>query len=182
MRRPFHPPTIGHRAPFSRLSAPSEAPEASKSTYHAFMQRQGPAKPGSKPLPRGAENCLAGLKFCITGEMESSSRGDIKDVIQRHGGTVTGNVSGRTSYAVVGTDAGPSKLEKIKEHKTKVLSEDALFELVLSSEAKPFEDFSVSLVAVCVGVTNAPGREEWCWESASTRFRVCGCVSECSTQ
>jgi len=74
--------------------------------------------------------------------MESSTRDEIKDVIQRHGGSITGNVSSRTSYAVVGADARPSKLKKIARHKTKVLTEDELFALVLSSEAKPYQYLS----------------------------------------
>jgi len=65
---------------------------------------------------QGEENCLEGLTFVITGVLESIEREEAADLIQRYGGKVTQSVSKKTSYIVVGRDAGESKLSKVKVH------------------------------------------------------------------
>ena len=62
---------------------------------------------------QGEENCLEGLTFVITGVLESIERDDAVDLIQRYGGKVTGSLSKKTNYIVVGRDAGQSKLTKV---------------------------------------------------------------------
>lgn len=61
----------------------------------------------------GTDNCLEGLTFVLTGVFDSLEREEAADLIKRYGGKVTGSVSGRTSYVVVGEDAGVSKLAKV---------------------------------------------------------------------
>ena len=63
---------------------------------------------------QGEENCLEGLTFVITGVLESIERDEAADLIQRYGGKVTQSVSKKTSYIVVGRDAGESKLSKVR--------------------------------------------------------------------
>lgn len=62
---------------------------------------------------QGAENCLEGCVFVVTGVLESMERDDAKSLIERHGGKVTGNISKKTTYLVQGRDSGVSKLEKV---------------------------------------------------------------------
>lgn len=62
---------------------------------------------------QGAENCLEGCVFVLTGVMESMEREDAKSLIERYGGKVTGNVSKKTTYLVQGRDSGVSKLDKV---------------------------------------------------------------------
>ena len=54
----------------------------------------------------------------ITGVLESMERDEAQSLIERYGGKVTGNVSKKTSYVVVGRDAGASKLAKVKKSMT----------------------------------------------------------------
>ncbi|XP_020610634.1 replication factor C subunit 1-like [Orbicella faveolata] len=118
---------------------PDEVPpslEKKKSNYRSFMARDGPRALGSKPVPEGEENCLEGLTFVITGVLESIERDDAADLIQRYGGKVTQSVSKKTSYIVVGRDAGESKLSKAKQCGTTQLDEDGLFELVKTKPGK----------------------------------------------
>ncbi|KAI9332356.1 replication factor RFC1 C terminal domain-containing protein [Obelidium mucronatum] len=96
----------------------------------------GPAALGSKEIPVGEDNCLMGLTFVFTGELSSISRDDAQDLVKRYGGRVTGGVSGKTSYVVVGEEAGQSKLGKAATLKIKTLDEDQLFELVRNSKGK----------------------------------------------
>lgn len=120
-------------------------PSPKKSTFRDFMIRKstGPIAPGSKEIPQGAPNCLAGLTFVFTGELESLAREDAQDLVKRYGGKVTTAPSGKTSYVVIGTDAGPSKLQKIASLGISTLSEDGLLDLIRNSAPqgeKPFSD------------------------------------------
>lgn len=62
---------------------------------------------------QGADNCLEGLTFVITGVLESIERDEAKSLIERYGGKVTGNVSKKTNYLVMGRDSGQSKSDKV---------------------------------------------------------------------
>ena len=53
------------------------------------------------------------MTFVITGVLESLERDEAKTLIERYGGKVTGSVSGRTSYVIVGDDPGESKIKKV---------------------------------------------------------------------
>ena len=80
--------------------------------YRAYLNRAGPSAPGSKAIPEGESGCMIGLTFVITGVLESLEREEAQELIQKYGGKVTGSVSKKTSYIVVGSDPGQSKLAK----------------------------------------------------------------------
>ncbi len=66
---------------------------------------------------------LAGKTFVLTGTLTSMTRDEGAAAIERAGGKVVGSVSRKTSYLVVGADAG-SKLEKARELGVQTLTED----------------------------------------------------------
>jgi DNA ligase (NAD+) len=74
---------------------------------------------------------LAGLTFVITGTLPGMSRDDAKGLIEANGGKVTGSVSSKTSYLVVGDKPG-SKLAKAQALGVPVLDEAALRSMVAS--------------------------------------------------
>ncbi|KZT38716.1 DNA replication factor C, large subunit [Sistotremastrum suecicum HHB10207 ss-3] len=90
----------------------------------------GPSAPGSKEVPVGQPNCLAGLAFVFTGELTSLAREEAQDLAKRYGGRVTLQPSSKTSYVILGNDAGPKKLEAIKKHGLPTLDEDGFLELI----------------------------------------------------
>lgn len=139
----------------------------------------GPAAPGSKAIPDGAPNCLAGLTFVFTGELSSLGREEAQDLAKRFGGCVasfyslnaqstrrahcktqplalhdprrllfstvpflthctnrrvTGAPSGKTSYCVVGENAGPSKIAALKKIGIPTLDEDGFLNLIATRE------------------------------------------------
>lgn len=94
----------------------------------------GPIAPGSKPVPDGAPNCLAGLTFVFTGELSAFSREEAQDLAKRFGGRVTGQPSGKTSYVVVGANAGASKLKVLEKLKLTTLDEDGFLNLIATRE------------------------------------------------
>ncbi|KAJ7229198.1 replication factor RFC1 C terminal domain-containing protein [Mycena pura] len=108
--------------------------EPSKAKYNWAAARAaklaGPVAPGSKAVPDGAPDCLAGLSLVFTGELSSFSRDEALDIAKRYGARVVGQPSGRTDYIVLGENAGPSKLAAIKKHGLKTLSEDAFLNLI----------------------------------------------------
>uniref|UniRef100_A0A3B4BK81 BRCT domain-containing protein n=1 Tax=Periophthalmus magnuspinnatus TaxID=409849 RepID=A0A3B4BK81_9GOBI len=114
----------------------SEKKKGNASAYRNYLNRDGPRALGSKEIPQGAENCLEGFVFVITGVLESMERDDAKSLIERYGGKVTGNVSKKTNYLVQGRDSGVSKLEKAESFGTKILDEDGLFELIRTKPGK----------------------------------------------
>ncbi|XP_070209411.1 replication factor C subunit 1-like isoform X2 [Littorina saxatilis] len=104
--------------------------------YRSFLNREGPAAPGSKEIPTGAENCLEGLTFVITGVLDSLERDEAKSLVERYGGRVTTSISNRTSYLVIGRDAGASKITKAEQCKTKQVDEDGLLDLIRTLPGK----------------------------------------------
>ena len=81
-------------------------------------------------MPSGSETCLAGLNFVFTGVLQKGGRTEAQELVKRHGGKVTGAPSKKTSYVVLGSDAGPSKLRKIQEMDIKTIDEDGLSLLI----------------------------------------------------
>lgn len=129
-------------APVSCMSCHSWAAMAAK-------KAAGTAAPGSKTVPEHADpNCLAGLSFVFTGELSAFSREEATEIAKRFGGCVesrntgiqasqlvcnrrvVGQPSSRTSYVILGADAGPRKLEAIKKNNLKTLDEDGFLNLI----------------------------------------------------
>ena len=72
---------------------------------------------------------LVGRTFVITGTLPRLSRDQAKEMIQLAGGKVTGSVSAKTDYVVVGESAG-SKLERAQELGIPMLDEPGLLALL----------------------------------------------------
>jgi DNA ligase (NAD+) len=72
---------------------------------------------------------LAGKQFVLTGTLPRYSRDEAKRMIEEAGGRVTGSVSKKTDYVVVGADPG-SKLEKARALGVKTIEEDELMKLL----------------------------------------------------
>jgi DNA ligase (NAD+) len=78
-----------------------------------------------------ASSVLSGKTFVLTGALESMTRDEARRRIESLGGKVTGSVSGKTDYVVVGADAG-SKLEKALTLNVPTLDESAFIGLLSS--------------------------------------------------
>ncbi|KAJ6789393.1 hypothetical protein PWT90_00946 [Aphanocladium album] len=84
----------------------------------------------SADIPEGEEECLSGLSFVFTGVLRTIGRDEGQALVKRYGGKVTGQPSSKTSFVVLGDDAGPSKLAKIKSFGIKTIDENGLFDLI----------------------------------------------------
>ncbi|KAK4124596.1 hypothetical protein N657DRAFT_690096 [Parathielavia appendiculata] len=94
-----------------------------------------PPTTGAAEFPEGEENCLMGKWFVFTGLLKTLSREEACLLVERYGGKVTGVPSRKTDFAVVGSDAGPSKLREIKEHSIETIDEEGLFHLIRTMPA-----------------------------------------------
>jgi DNA ligase (NAD+) len=78
---------------------------------------------------RKTGGALAGKQFVLTGTLPSLSRDEATKLIEDAGGRVTGSVSKKTDFVVVGSDAG-SKLEKARTLGVKTIDEAELRKLL----------------------------------------------------
>src|SRR5262245_13842380 len=78
---------------------------------------------------RAGSRQLEGKTFVLTGKLTSMSRDEAGDLVRGLGGTVSGSVSKKTDYVVVGEDAG-SKLKKATELGVKTLDESEFLTMV----------------------------------------------------
>ena len=72
---------------------------------------------------------LAGKSFVFTGGLANRSREEAGELVLQHGGKISGSVSKKTDYVVVGTDPG-SKYDKAKELGVAILSEGEFEKLI----------------------------------------------------
>jgi DNA ligase (NAD+) len=98
--------------------------EAGVRTEVPEEERQAAA--GPKPL--------AGRTYVITGTLESMSREQATEALERLGAKVAGSVSKKTTGVIVGAEAG-SKADKARELGIPTLGEDQLKTLISPSEA-----------------------------------------------
>ena len=78
---------------------------------------------------RQQNNRLAGKQFVLTGTLPRYSRDEARKMIEAAGGRVTGSVSKKTDYLVVGGEAG-SKLDKAKALRVTTIDEAELLKLL----------------------------------------------------
>jgi len=72
---------------------------------------------------------FAGKSFVFTGTLEHRSREEAGELVQQHGGKLSGSVSKKTDYVVVGADPG-SKYDKARELGVTILPESEFEKLI----------------------------------------------------
>jgi DNA ligase (NAD+) len=83
------------------------------------------------PAPRDAVAApLAGLTFVITGTLPTMSREEATRLIKQHGGRVTGSVSRKTDYLVVGEAPGGNKYRKAQQLDVPMIDQARLVEMI----------------------------------------------------
>ena len=113
-----------------KKTAAARKPASKKGTVEDVLDGAEDVEVDDGTPPDGAENCLIGYVFVLTGELSMLSRDESRDLIQRYGGKVTTSVSRNTTYIVAGDDPGPSKLAKAHELGKRVISGIDLFKLI----------------------------------------------------
>ncbi len=80
----------------------------------------------------GGSEKLKGLTFVITGSVEHfANRNEVKEVIEQHGGKVSGSVTAKTNYLINNDNtSGSSKNKKAKELGISVITEEEFIQLL----------------------------------------------------
>ena len=92
----------------------------------------GRLKAAGLNFERAEENLgtsLSGLSICITGTLPGMSRDEASALIEKNGGKVTSSVSKKTSYLLMGEDAG-SKERKARELGVPIIDLDTLRSMI----------------------------------------------------
>lgn len=121
----------------------AELPEAEetdvKFNYHAAQSKKADGvQPSGESVEIGEAqpNCLSGLTIVFTGVLPKLDRDASENLAKRYGARVTKSILGKTSLVVIGTDAGPSKIKKIKQFGIKAIDEDGFIQLLRSMPAE----------------------------------------------
>ena len=114
----------------------SEPPAKKKAWGHFGPIDTSAINPHSKEIPEGNQYCLAGINFAITGRLESLSRDEMIDLIERYGGQVLTVVGKTCNYLIAGVDGGETKLRTAEERKLPIITEDVVFEMIRTYPAK----------------------------------------------
>jgi DNA ligase (NAD+) len=97
----------------------------------ARLREAGVRTVGERRVAPQGPQPLAGKSFVITGTLAGMSREEAEARIQALGGKVTGSVSKKTSYLVVGADPG-SKLDKARSLGVTELDEPGFLAIIMS--------------------------------------------------
>ena len=121
-----------------------------------------PPNAGAVPPPTpGHPDAFKGLTFVISGVLDSLHREEAAFHIQRHGGRVTGSVSGKTNFLLVGHKAGRSKTAaaEAKRESCKLIDERGLRTLIAASvpfKPKEEEELEEEMPVVAVKKSGSP--------------------------
>jgi len=77
----------------------------------------------------GGSHTLSNQTFVLTGALQQMTRSEAQAEIEKRGGRVSGSVSKKTSYVVVGADPG-SKFQKAQDLQRPILTEDEFRKLL----------------------------------------------------
>lgn len=77
-----------------------------------------------------ATDKLSGKIFVVSGVFSKFSRDDLKKAIEDNGGKVGSSISAKTDFVIAGENMGPAKLEKAKQLKVSIISEDDFISLL----------------------------------------------------
>ena len=117
---------------------PNVGPEVSKAIFAWFQQKRNQkliedlTKTGVETIsqkPKVKSQKLKERIFVLTGTLDSMTRDQAKEEIRLLGGEVSGSLSAKTDYLVVGKEPG-SKLEKAKKLGVKIVGEKEFLKLV----------------------------------------------------
>lgn len=86
----------------------------------------------SKASQNKSDDLFSGKTFVLTGTLPTMTREEATELIQTHGGKVSGSVSKKTSYVLAGEEAG-SKLTKAQGLGVQIISEEDFKNMVIGS-------------------------------------------------
>ena len=102
----------------------------SKTEHRTIIERLRAAGLQMEVRMLSGDNKLAGMTIVVSGVFEHFSRDEIKADIEKHGGKVSGSISGKTTYLLAGDKMGPEKRKKAEKLGVGVISEEEYLAMV----------------------------------------------------
>ncbi|OLY80451.1 Replication factor C subunit 1 [Smittium mucronatum] len=153
-----------------------------KSKYKPWEAKapSGGSGENSRDIPIGSPGCFDGVTFVITGELPSFSRDTCSDIIKRYGGRITGAVSSKTTFLIIGEEPGSSKVNKAKQFNTPTLDEDSFVALVgmFNTSSQSSGNPEVQSVNTQNPLQNEPAIEEIVMREADNEKKTNSIISE----
>ena len=118
---------------FGEVLAKSAYEFFSLSETRAMTERLRVQGVNMKSLKEVKDNRFAGMTFVLTGTLPTYSRSEASAIIEGFGGKTSSSVSKKTTYVLVGEDAG-SKLDKANKLGVTVIDEDEFNRMIEVSE------------------------------------------------
>ncbi|GBD11786.1 DNA ligase [bacterium HR23] len=104
--------------------------EAQNQRLIAKLREAGVRMEEGEPVPTPAGLPLVGKVFCFTGTLASMTRSQAEARVKALGGIPTDTVTRKTTYLVVGTDPGETKLTQARKFGTALLTEEEFLALI----------------------------------------------------
>ncbi len=123
--------SVGEIGPVLAASVRSFADEPHNRELIRRLAAAGVNMASQAPEPAAAPGPLAGKTVVLTGTLETMTREEATAILEHLGAKVAGSVSRKTSFVVVGADAG-SKLEKAKQLGVETLDESAFRDRIMN--------------------------------------------------
>ena len=118
---------VGEVGPKVAASIAEFFSESANQQHHQEARQSGVRPTAEKRVLKSQK--FAGKSFVFTGGLANRSREEAAELVQQHGGKISGSVSKKTDYVVVGTDPG-SKYDKAKELGVPILTESEFEKLL----------------------------------------------------
>ena len=101
-----------------------------KAEHRTVVERLRSAGLQMEATVHQGDDKLSGLTIVVSGVFDRFSRDEIKADIEKHGGKVSGSISGKTNYLLAGDKMGPEKLKKAEKLGVKIISEEDYLKMV----------------------------------------------------
>ncbi len=92
-------------------------------------------EPKHEELQKSQDSIFSGKTIVVTGTLEGISRQEIKNIVTKLGGKVTGSVSKKTDYVIVGDNPG-SKFDKAEQLGIKIINFDDFIGIMRNIDRK----------------------------------------------
>lgn len=132
---------VQHDEEAAKVEEDDEKEEEEKKPVRRAKMKKTAVVPAThrKKIPAGLPNCLEGLKLLFTGTFETMDRKTSIATAIQYGGQVVSKLED-TDYIVLGTRAGPKKLQEINEKELETITEEEFFQILEKGVSKEKRD------------------------------------------
>ena len=100
------------------------------------FQNENLPKINQIPVPQGAEGCLLGINFVVTGRLPSLTSNHLKELIEKYGGNVASNISEKTDVVILGCEeVDPKIIQEAQNRSIQITDQDGIISFISKSNS-----------------------------------------------